>query len=61
MIGHSEQCHKHSYPSQSGALAHAKRRMKENRHLELRVYLCNKCGHWHMTSKEDRFRKVEYE
>lgn len=48
---------KNAYPSRSMAERAMHKRMRDNRTLELRVYCCPVCGHWHMTSKQDRFSK----
>ena len=48
-------CEKSGYPSRKRCEAHIKQRLRENPTLDLRAYLCPKCGHWHMTSREDRF------
>ena len=46
---------KHAYASRTNAEAHIKKRLRDNPTLWLRAYLCPRCGHWHMTSMEDRF------
>jgi hypothetical protein len=48
---------KHAYPSERKALDYAKRRMRDNRTLELRAYRCQHCGRWHLTHVPDRFQK----
>lgn len=51
-------CTKPPY-SHARAIVLARRREREVRGLVLRVYYCTDCGYWHLTSKEDRFRKRE--
>jgi hypothetical protein len=53
------ECGKLPYKSESIARQLAHRRMKENRTVILRPYFCNRCGHWHITHQEDRFRVSE--
>lgn len=36
-----------------------RRREREDRSLVLRVYYCPECGHHHLTSKPDRFKREE--
>lgn len=49
-------CSKTPY-TQARAYELKRRREHENRSLVLRVYFCGVCGHWHLTSQPDRFRK----
>lgn len=49
-------CEKNAYPSRSRALKVARHRMHDDHTLILRVYLCKRCGHWHLTHQPDRFR-----
>lgn len=48
-------CEKSGYPSRRKTEEHIRHRLRENPTLDLRAYLCPKCGLWHMTSMEDRF------
>ena len=48
-------CEKAAYPSRKATEAHIRKRLRDNPTLYLRPYLCPKCGHWHMTHREDRF------
>ena len=48
---------KTGYSTQKAAQDHAKKRIRENRTLDLRVYHCSACGKWHMTHVPDRYPK----
>lgn len=48
---------KAAYPSQRKAMDHARRRMRDNRTLELRAYRCPECGKWHLTHVPDRHER----
>ncbi len=54
-------CGKNSYPSQSFALDVARKRMRDNHTVVLRPYLCKRCGHWHITKQQDKFRHTPEE
>ena len=47
--------------SHARALEIKRRRERENKTPQLREYFCNKCGHWHLTSREDFFREPKQE
>ncbi len=51
-------CTKKPY-SKARAYDLKRRRERENHSLVLRVYFCTHCGHWHLTSREDKFRPEE--
>lgn len=52
-------CEKHPY-SHAKAIEFKRRRERENKGLQLRVYYCNQCGYWHLTSKEDLFPRNKH-
>ena len=45
---------KGKYPSKTRAEQVARKRMRDNRTLELRAYLRDRCGLWHLTHVPDR-------
>lgn len=49
------------YRSKPLAFAAVASRLRDNPTLYLRVYLCNACGLWHLTHKEDRFPRKRKE
>lgn len=54
-------CEKSGYPSRRKTEEHIRKRLKDNPTLDLRAYLCPKCGLWHMTSKADRFPRRKHQ
>ena len=49
-------CEEKKKYSHAQALAMKRRREHENKTLQLRPYYCNRCGFWHLTSREDIFK-----
>jgi len=45
---------KNAYPSRSRAMDYARKRMRDNRTLDLRAYRCPHCGLWYLTHVPDR-------
>lgn len=52
-------CEKIRYHSKTQAVAHAKRREKETFKF-YRTYICELCGHWHLTSQVKRNKSKEF-
>ncbi len=56
-MSHPNECGKSPYPSKTRAETVAHKRMRDNRTLELRVYLCKACGMYHLTHTEDKWKR----
>lgn len=50
-------CTKNGYKSEAFARKIAKRRMRDDHTIELRVYRCQTCGLWHLTHQPNKFRR----